>query len=318
MPPVKIVAMTHSLSFLQKTYLKLLVLLLRAIAALPRSARFTIGPMLGRLIKVFVGKRRKIMAQNLQIAFPDSTARWRQEVISKHFDRIGTDALESIWGWYGRTEPPAPHTLSGGEHIEAALARGQGVILNAGHFTQGEISVYLAARRWPIHAVYRPNNNPVIDELINIGRRRHLAGMIDRENTRGMIRTLKKGGILWTAADQSYHGKQSAFIPFFGVRCTTNTAIPILARMGNAVVLPYYVRRTGEQYEVIIHPPLDNLPSGDDIADTARLVHVLEEEIRAEPSAYLWGHRRYKNTAPKNTHDKGDSTETTTTQSEVP
>ena len=113
-----------------------------------------------------------------------------------------------------------------------------------------------------------------------------------------VVRTLKKGGIIWTAADQSFHGKQSAFIPFFGVPCTTNLAIPILARMGNAVVLPYYVRRTGTTYEVIIHPPLDNLPSGDDIADTARLVHVLENEIRAEPNAYLWGHRRYKNRAP--------------------
>jgi len=298
MPTVKIAAMTHSLSFLQKISLGLLTLLLRGIAAIPQSARLRIGAQLGRLSKRFVGKRRKIMAQNLQTAFPDSTAQWRNDIINEHFDRLGADALESIWGWYGKTEPPPPHTVTGGEHIEAALARGQGVILNAGHFTQGEISVYLAARRWPVHAVYRPNDNPVIDELINAGRRRHLAGMIDRENTRGMIRTLKKGGIIWTAADQSFHGKQSAFIPFFGVRCTTNLAIPILARMGNAVVLPFYVRRSGEIYEVIIRPPLENLPSGDDIADTTRLVHVLEDEIRAEPGAYLWGHRRYKNRAP--------------------
>lgn len=302
MPTVKIAAMTHSLSFLQKIPLGLLTLLLRTIAAIPRSARLRLGSSLGRLSKRFVGKRREIMAQNLQIAFPDSTPKWRDEVINAHFDRLGVDALESIGGWYGRIEPPPPHTMTGGEHIEAALARGQGVILNAGHFTQGEISVYLVARRWPVHVVYRPNDNPVIDELINAGRRRRLAGMIDRENTRGMIRTLKKGGIMWTAADQSYHGKQSAFIPFFGVRCATNLAIPILARMSNAVVLPYYVRRSGGRYEVIIHPPLENLPSGDDTADTARLVKILEEEIRAEPSAYLWGHRRYKNRAPDETN----------------
>ncbi|MDY0147672.1 MAG: lipid A biosynthesis lauroyl acyltransferase [Halothiobacillus sp.] len=303
MPSVKIAAMTHSLSFLQKISLGLLTWLLRGIAALPQSARLRLGALLGRLSKRFVGKRRKIMAQNLQTAFPDSTAAWRDEIINEHFDRLGADALESIWGWYGKTEPPPAHTVTGAEHVEAALARGQGVILNAGHFTQGEVSVYLAARRWPVHAVYRPNDNPVIDELINVGRRKHVASLIDRENTRAMVRTLKKGGIIWTAADQSFHGKQSAFIPFFGVPCTTNLAIPILARMGNAVVLPYYVRRSGETYEVIIHPPLENLPSGDDVADTARLVTVLEEEIRAQPGAYLWGHRRYKNRAP----DKADT-----------
>jgi KDO2-lipid IV(A) lauroyltransferase len=241
------------------------------------------------------------MAQNLTRAFPTQNAAWRETIIQEHFRRLGADALESLWGWYGKTEPPPAHTIIGAEHIEAALARGQGVILNTGHFSQGEMGVYLAARCWPVHAVYRPNDNPVIDELINTGRRKHVVQLIDRENTRAMVRVLREGGILWTAADQSYHGKTSAWLPFFGVTCTTNTAVPVLARMGRATVLPYYVRRTGEHYTVIIQPPLDNLPSGDDAADTARLVALLEEEIRAEPSAYLWGHRRYKNQRPSST-----------------
>ncbi|ANJ67655.1 hypothetical protein A9404_09925 [Halothiobacillus diazotrophicus] len=271
---------------------------LRALAALPQSARLGLGRFVGRSVGRWLRKRRAVMQANLRCAFPAQDDVWRENVLNRHFERLGEDALESIWGWYGRTDTPPPHTVIGAEHIEAALARDQGVILNAGHFTQGEISVYLAARRWPVHAVYRPNDNPAIDELINRGRRRHLAGMIDRENTRGMIRTLRQGGIIWTAADQSYHGRQSAFIPFFGTRCATNIAVPVLARMGNAVVLPYYVRRTAGEYTVIIQPPLEGLPSGDDAADTARLVERLEAEIRQEPSGYLWGHRRYKDVAP--------------------
>lgn len=291
--------MSEPLSRRQRITLRVLQASLRLLARLPQHSRLRLGAALGLLAKPLVGKRRQIMAQNLTRAFPTQNAAWRDEIINEHFDRLGADALESIWGWYGKTEPPPAHTVTGAEHVEAALARGQGVILNAGHFTQGEVSVYLAARRWPVHAVYRPNDNPVIDELINIGRRKHVASLIDRENTRAMVRTLKKGGIIWTAADQSFHGKQSAFIPFFGVPCTTNLAIPILARMGNAVVLPYYVRRSGETYEVIIQPPLENLPSGDDVADTTRLVALLEDEIRLQPAAYLWGHRRYKNRLPE-------------------
>ncbi|WP_407275551.1 lysophospholipid acyltransferase family protein [Halothiobacillus sp. DCM-1] len=290
---------TTALNRSQRLILKLLQAVLRLLALLPQSARLRWGAALGALAKRFVGKRRRIMAQNLSLAFPEQDAAWRDAVIRAHFARLGADALESIWGWYGETEPPPAHEIIGGEHIDAARAQGRGVILNAGHFSQGELSVYLAARRWPVHAVYRPNDNPLIDELINAGRRRHLAGMIDRENTRAMIRLLREGGILWTAADQSYHGKTSAWLPFFGVNCTTNTAVPVLARMGRAVVLPYFVRREGGKYTMIIHPPLSNLPSGDDAADTARLIHILEDEIRAEPSAYLWGHRRYKNHMPQ-------------------
>lgn len=279
----------------QKTLLWLLIQPLKALTAMPRSLRLRMGGFIGLKARRFSSKRIDIMHQNLTLAFPESTPDWRNTVIREHFQRLGQDAFESIWGWYGKTELPPPHTIIGSEHIEAAQARGQGVILNTGHFSQSEMSVYLASKHWPVHAVYRPNNNPVIDELINAGRRKHVMSLIDRENTRAMVRVLRNGGILWTAADQSYHGKTSAWIPFFGVKCTTNTAIPILARMGNAVVLPYYVRRDGANYTIIIHPPLENLPSGDDTTDTARLVSILEEEIRSEPSAYLWGHRRYKN-----------------------
>lgn len=279
----------------QKTLLWLLTQPLKALAAIPQSLRLRIGGLIGLKAPRFSAKRIDIMHQNLTLAFPESNLTWRESVIREHFQRLGADALESIWGWYGKTELPPPHTIIGSEHIEAALARGQGVILNTGHFSQSEMSVYLASKHWPVHAVYRPNNNPVIDELINVGRRKHVVSLIDRENTRAMLRVLRNGGILWTAADQSYHGKTSAWLPFFGVKCTTNTAVPVLARMGHATVLPYYVRRDGTSYTMIIQPPLANLPSGDNAADTARLISILEKEIRAEPSAYLWGHRRYKN-----------------------
>jgi len=121
-----------------------------------------------------------------------------------------------------------------------------------------------------------------------------LAGLIDREDTRAMIRALRAGDVVWTAPDQNYHGKTSAFIPFFGLPAATNTAMPILARLGRAMILPYHVRRFGERYELEIEAPIDGLPSGDDVADTCQLVERLEAEIRRHPAMYLWGHRRYK------------------------
>lgn len=290
--------MTNPLNFFQKIALALATLPLWLIARLPQATRLKIGRALSRQAGKLIKKRRQIMAHNLSLAFPDKDHAWRERIIQQHFERLGEDAAESFWGWYGDTTRPPEHSVIGAEHIEAARARGQGIILNAGHFTPGDFAVYLAAQHWPIYAVYRPNDNPIIDELINRGRRKHVMRLIDRENTRGMIRTLKTGGILWTAADQSYHGKQSAYLPFFGIPCTTSTAIPALARLSGATVLPFYVRRDGARYQIIIHPPLENLPSGDDAADTARLVALLEDEIRLQPAAYLWGHRRYKNRAP--------------------
>ncbi len=291
--------MKNSLNFIQKIALILATIPLWLIARLPQAARLKIGRTISQQAGKLIKKRRQIMAHNLSLAFPENGNAWREKIIRQHFARLGEDAAESFWGWYGKTTLPPEHSVIGAEHIEAARARGQGIILNAGHFTPGDFAVYLVAQHWPIHAVYRPNNNPIIDELINRGRRKHVVRLIDRENTRGMIRVLRDGGILWTAADQSYHGKQSAYLPFFGIRCTTSTAIPALARLSGATVLPFYVRREAGRYQIVIHPPLEHLPSGDDTADTARLVAKLEDEIRLEPAAYLWGHRRYKNRAPE-------------------
>ena len=58
----------------------------------------------------------------------------------------------------------------------------------------------------------------------------------------------------------------------------------------------YSPRRLPEGgYVVSIHPPLENFPSGDPVADTARYNELLAEAIRLCPDQYYWVHRKYKN-----------------------
>ncbi|MFP4463125.1 MAG: lysophospholipid acyltransferase family protein [Guyparkeria sp.] len=271
-----------------------LSLLPRLIAALPQRRRIALGRGLGWLMARLLKKRRRIMRANLAVAFPEWSAAARDELIDEHFARLGAGICEGFWGWFGNLEKVPEYRIIGLEHLEAARAEGRGVILNAAHVADMELGVYFVSRHAPVHAVYRPNNNPVIDALIDQGREKHLAGLIHREDTRAMVRALRAGDVLWTAPDQNYHGKTSAFIPFLGLPAATNTAMPTLARMGRAVILPYHVRRFGTRYELEIEPPIQGIPSGDDGADTQRLVERLEAEIRRHPTMYLWGHRRFK------------------------
>lgn len=272
----------------------LLSLVPRLIAALPQRSRLALGRGLGWLMARTLKKRRQVMRANLAIAFPEWTAEAREDTIDEHFARLGAGICEGFWGWFGNLERVPEYRVIGLEHLEAARAAGQGVILNAAHVTDMELGVYFVSRHAPVHAVYRPNNNPAIDALIDQGREKHLAGLIHREDTRAMVRALRAGDVLWTAPDQNYHGKTSAFIPFFGLPAATNTAVPILARMGRAVILPYHVRRFGSRYELEIEPPIAGIPSGNEVADTQVLVERLEAEIRRHPAMYLWGHRRFK------------------------
>jgi KDO2-lipid IV(A) lauroyltransferase len=110
-----------------------------------------------------------------------------------------------------------------------------------------------------------------------------------------MLRLLAKNATVWYAADQaSIDGGK--LIPFFGVPSMTSTATSRLARVSGATVIPLYFRRLADDTGYLIRfcRPLDNLPTRDEIADTARLTAVLEGFICECPDQYFWTHRRFK------------------------
>ncbi|MBT4132598.1 MAG: lipid A biosynthesis lauroyl acyltransferase, partial [Candidatus Marinimicrobia bacterium] len=43
-----------------------------------------------------------------------------------------------------------------------------------------------------------------------------------------------------------------------------------------------------------IHPPLENFPSKDAVADTQQIMDLFESVVRKSPEQYLWVHRRFK------------------------
>jgi KDO2-lipid IV(A) lauroyltransferase len=95
--------------------------------------------------------------------------------------------------------------------------------------------------------------------------------------------------------DQTYLGKQSALLPFFGEPAVTNTATSKLAALSGATVLPYFFRRLpGGGYQVDILPALDSFPSDDTAADTRRIVALLERYILLAPEQYLWLYKKFK------------------------
>jgi KDO2-lipid IV(A) lauroyltransferase len=91
-------------------------------------------------------------------------------------------------------------------------------------------------------------------------------------------------------------GRESVFVPFFGIPAHTITGTRDLARLGNAAIIPFKHRRKpdGTGYEIELLPALEDFPSDDPVADTARINAVIEALVRHAPDEYLWIHRRFK------------------------
>lgn len=117
-----------------------------------------------------------------------------------------------------------------------------------------------------------------------------------REDVRGMVKALRKGRAIWYAPDQDYGRKHSIFVPFFGVPAATLSAMSQLARLGKARVIPFTQTRKsdGSGYQLTVHPPLSDFPSGDEYQDCVAVNGLVETLIQEQPGQYLWVHRRFK------------------------
>jgi KDO2-lipid IV(A) lauroyltransferase len=267
-------------------------------ARLPFPWQIRIGKRLGRLLMPLLTRQRHAADRNLAICFPDLDDSARRDLLVKQFEAYGASLSEMALGWYAPiAEIKALVRVEGVEHLDAALARGKGVILFMAHFTCVEVGVAILEDICPrCSCMYRPQRNAMVDTMIRRGRSRFAKQQIGKNNVRGLLRALRDGMAVAYMPDHTYTGSQSELLPFFGEPALTNTATSKLAKLSGATVLPYFFRRLDDDtgYVVEILPPLPGFPSDDAAADTLRLVGLLEEYIRRTPEQYLWTYRKFK------------------------
>ena len=210
--------------------------------------------------------------------------------------------VEFALGWLGsdRRMAALPTVIEGLEHLEAARARGKGVLLVGGHFSHLELCARLVSQRIRIAGMYRRMDSTVFEWVVLRARLRYAAAMFDKDDIRGTVKYLRAGGTLWYAPDQDMRSKDTVFVPFFGVPAATITATHHLARLSGAVVIPFFHRRLpdGSGYVLRLGAPLEDFPGADVLEDTARVNACIEQMVREAPEQYLWVHKRFKTRPP--------------------
>ncbi len=278
------------------------IVFIRLSVMLPQHIRMKLGAGIGKLLYIFSKKRRKIANINLALCFPKNDANWRKHIIKQHFRTLGQAIYETAMTWWLPDSKLAPLIkVEGLTHIKNALSKNQGIILLSAHFNCLELGVRALHIKinQQIAPVYQKNKNTLLDSIINKGRLNNATSIIERNDVRKIIRTLKQKKLIWYAPDQAYSENNSEIVSFFGIPAMSNTATPRLAAMGNAIVVPMFIRQNEDQsgYIITITPELEHYPSDDPIKDTARFHNLLENEIKKSPHQYLWVHKRFKRRA---------------------
>ena len=269
----------------------------KALTWLPARWVVGLGGAFGVAVAPVLRARRRVIARNLELCFPELDTRHREELRRAATREMGRMLGEFALGWFASDRKLAHlHvTLEGMEHLEAARAEGRGVLLVGGHFSHLELCARLVSRRIRIAGMYRRMDSAVFEYMVLRARLRYADTMFDKDQLRATVKYLRHGGTVWYAPDQDMRGKDSVFAPFFGIPASTITATHHLARLSGAAVMPFFHRRTPDgAYALRLEAPLVDFPTGDVVADTARVNAAIERMVREAVPQYLWAHKRFK------------------------
>jgi KDO2-lipid IV(A) lauroyltransferase len=190
----------------------------------------------------------------------------------------------------------------GRELIDAALARGKGLIVVTPHLGAFEAIAQSYAEHWgaqrPMTALYRPARKAWLQELVAGSRKRPglLTAPASLAGVRLMIRTLKQGDTVGLLPDQVPPEGQGVWAPWFGRPAYTMTLLArLIQQTGCAWLVLWCERRPGGRYVIRVSEPPEALPVGGDAAECAAVINrAMEQLILQAPGQYLWSYHRYK------------------------
>ena len=203
--------------------------------------------------------------------------------------------------------------IEGEEHLREALARGQGVVSFSGHLGNWEIgAVRLIQEGYAVLPLSRPPRSPrLARKFKQIRDRLNFPVIYTAEGMRGLLRALKNNCIVPVMPDRFARG-QGVTVPFFGQPTHVwHTPALLASRAQCPVVVTHAVRRPDGTFLVRIEPTAALQFTADRdadlVANTARLMAILEQRVREAPEQYAWHYRLWRPEfeAP-DTHDGPD------------
>ncbi|MCE1169801.1 MAG: lysophospholipid acyltransferase family protein [Azovibrio sp.] len=272
-----------------------MVFLFRLLSHLPLAWLHRLGALAGWLAYLGSPRYRRNLQANLGQAGIDPALRGPAAA------EAGKQALELARIWMKSLEETNAQVaeVCGWEFVQAAQARGKGILFLTPHLGCFEITAQYYSAFGQITVLYRPPKQESLQQMILAGRKRqqlHLAPA-DLSGVRALIKALKKGEAVGMLPDQAPKVGEGAWLDFFGRPAYTMTLAARLSETGATVLMAWGERLPdGRGYRLHFHPPGQPL-EGDTLARAQQINHEIEALIRQCPAQYLWGYNRYKRPA---------------------
>lgn len=289
------------------TYAALRVVI-AGIQAMPLSACERGAEVLAWVFDRVVPIRRRVLYENLRIAFPEAGAdelgrlargAWRHLFLMVCEIAHAPRKVHRV-NWKTTTNIPQQRQV-----VRTLLLERPKVIIS-GHYGNFELGGYfLGLFGFATHTVARRLDNPYLDRWVNQFRGRTGQHMLPKDGSSADIdRLMASGGVLALLCDQ-YAGPRGCWVNFFGKPASTHKAVALftLGYQAPTMVLSARRRRGPLRYDVELAGATDPQATGFELGDATSLTEwftgCLETMILRDPQQYWWVHRRWKGEPPR-------------------
>lgn len=264
------------------------------------------GTWLGFLWFDVFGIRKKIIMDNLTIAFPDWSEEQKKQVGRKSVYNLGYNFGEFFFipsmtpGWVQKNV-----VFEGWEHVEKAREGGKGMFFLSLHLGNADVAANsIAMNGQDLYLITKNFKTQWFNDLwfsIRGAKGVNYINAHGSNNAFEILKALKKNAALVFVLDQ-YMGKPFGIATtFFGKRTGTAYGLALFVQKTKAPVLPVYTfEGSDKKIHIVVEPALDTGKSVTDDKDqtilnlTQSFNDKLEEIVRKHPDQWMWVHRRWK------------------------
>jgi KDO2-lipid IV(A) lauroyltransferase len=272
---------------------------LRFLSFFPLKVLYLLSDFAYGLMFYIFKYRRKVVMNNLFIAFPEKTEKERKLIAKRFYHNLTDTFIETIKFLDWKIEDIEKRFTCNLEGIEQGYKTGRPVHLLGMHNMNWEYVNWGLDRKLklPFLGIYLPVANKAFDQIMYNMRARYGTVLIPATGFKdAYISWLKKPHILASAADQSPATPLNAYwMNFFDKPTAFIKGAERGARANNATVIfgHFYQTKRGHYHlhTKFISDDVSKMQEGE---MTKAFASFVESAIRSKPYNYLWSHRRWK------------------------
>jgi KDO2-lipid IV(A) lauroyltransferase len=271
------------------------------LSRLPMRVLYALSDFFFFLMYNLIGYRKKVVLENLKLAFPKKPEEERKKIAKDFFRHLTDLIMESVKAFsISEKEISKRYTYKNPELVNNFTKQGRSIALVAAHQANWEWSISLPlVLDGNVSGAYTKLGNPYFEKVVRSSREKYgIIGYKTSETVKGMQKNFaeKTQGLYILLSDQSPQlHKTFYWNEFFGVQVPMHTGAEMLAKRFDLVVINYITRKVKRgYYETEFQLITDTPKEFEDYQITDKYTRLTENNIKQQPALYLWSHKRFK------------------------